>query len=155
MDKFDIRLAHTRDAQHIALMSREYIEHGFGWSYQRTQILEKIRDPDTNVITAWHELILAGFAIMNYQGFEAHLVLFAVLPDYRRQGAGTKLIQWLIKTAEVAGVQTVTVELRKNNETARRFYESLGFKQFEQLQHYYRGREHGLRMALDLRRCKG
>jgi [ribosomal protein S18]-alanine N-acetyltransferase len=78
-------------------------------------------------------------------------VLFAVLPDYRRQGAGTKLIQWLIKTAEVAGVQTVTVELRKNNETARRFYESLGFKQFEQLQHYYRGREHGLRMALDVR----
>lgn len=151
MDKFEIRLAQTRDAQHIALMSREYIEHGLGWNYQQAQILEKIRDPDTNVIAAWRESTLAGFAIMSYQGFEAHLALFAVAPGYRRQGAGTRLIQWLIKTAEVAGVQTVTVELRKTNETARRFYESLGFSQMESLRHYYRGVEHGQRMALDLR----
>lgn len=133
-------------------MSRDHIEHGLGWKYQPSQIREKIRDPETNVIAAWRDSILAGFAIMGYQGFEAHLVLFAVLPGYRRQRAGTQLMHWLIKTAEVAGVQTVTVELRKTNECARRFYESLGFKPFEQLQHYYRGDEHGLRMALDLRR---
>jgi [ribosomal protein S18]-alanine N-acetyltransferase len=151
MDKFDIRLAHTRDAQHIAAMSRDHIEQGLGWEYQQRQILMKIRDADTNVITAWHESTFAGFAIMSYQGFEAHLVLFAVLPAYRRRGAGTQLIQWLIKTAEVAGVQTVTVELRKANESARRFYESLGFKQLEPLRNYYRGVEHGERMALDLR----
>jgi [ribosomal protein S18]-alanine N-acetyltransferase len=152
MDKFDIRLAHTRDAEQIAAMSREYIEQGLGWKYQPTQILDAIRDADTNVIAAWHESILIGFAIMSYEGFEAHLVLFAVLPAYRRRGAGTALLRWLIKTAEVAGVQTVTVELRKANEIARRFYESLGFKQMESLRHYYRGMEHGQRMALDLRR---
>ncbi len=151
MDKFDIRLAYSRDAQHIATMSREYIEQGLGWKYQPAQIRDAIRDEDTNVITAWHESILIGFAIMNYQGFEAHLVLFAVLPAYRRQGAGTQLIQWLIKTAEVAGVQTVTVELRKANTIAHNFYESLGFKELEPLQNYYLGVEHGQRMALDLR----
>jgi [ribosomal protein S18]-alanine N-acetyltransferase len=155
MNTFDIRLAHSRDAQHIAAMSRDHIEHGLGWKYQQAQILDAIREPDTNVITAWHESTLAGFAIMNYQGFEAHLVLFAVLPAYRRQGAGTQLIQWLIKTAEVAGVQTVTVELRKTNTIAHHFYESLGFKQLERLRNYYRGVEHGERMALDLRRREG
>ena len=152
MNTFDIRLAQTRDAQHIAAMSRDHIEHGLGWKYQRAQILDAIRDADTNVIAAWRESTLAGFAIMRYQGFEAHLVLFAVLPAHQRQGAGTQLIQWLIKTAEVAGVQTVTVERRKTNESARSFYASLGFKQLEPLRHYYRGVEHGERMALDLRR---
>jgi [ribosomal protein S18]-alanine N-acetyltransferase len=152
MNKFDIRLALSRDAQQIAAMSRDHIEQGLGWKYQKAQIQDAIRDADTNVITAWRESTLAGFAIMNYQGFESHLVLFAVLPAYRRQGAGTALLQWLIKTAEVAGVQTVTVELRKANTAAHDFYESLGFKQLEPLRNYYRGVEHGERMALDLRR---
>lgn len=152
MNIFNIKLAQTRDAQPIAAISRDHIEQGLGWKYQRAQILDAIRDADTNVITASRESTLAGFAIMTYQGFEAHLVLFAVLPACRRQGAGTQLIQWLIKTAEVAGVQTVTVELRKANFIAYNFYESLGFKQLEPLQNYYRGVEHGERMALDLRR---
>ncbi len=155
MKPFDIKLAQTRDAQYIAAMSRDHIEHGLGWKYQQAQILDAIRDADTNVIIAWRESSLAGFAIMTYQGFEAHLVLFAVLPADRRQGAGTQLIQWLIKTAEVAGVQTVTVELRTANTIAHHFYESLGFRQLESLQHYYRGVEHGERMALDLRRRVG
>jgi [ribosomal protein S18]-alanine N-acetyltransferase len=152
MNEFEIRLAQTRDAEKIAAMSRDYIEQNLGWKYQPAQIREKIRDPDTNVITAWQASILAGFAIMDYQGFEAHLLLFAVLPAFRRRGAGTALLQWLLKTAEVAGAQTVTVELRKTNTIAHRFYESLGFKHMEPLPHYYRGTEHGQRMALDLRR---
>jgi [ribosomal protein S18]-alanine N-acetyltransferase len=152
MNTFDIRLAQPRDAKYIGVMSRDHIEQGLGWKYQQLQILDAIRDVDTNVITAWRNFTLAGFAIMTYQGFEAHLVLFAVLPAHRRQGAGTQLIQWLIKTAEVAGVQTVTVELRKANREAHDFYESLGFKQLERLRNYYRNVEHGERMALDLRR---
>jgi [ribosomal protein S18]-alanine N-acetyltransferase len=152
MNTFDIRLALTRNAQHIAAMSRDHIEQGLGWKYQQPQILDAIRDVDTNVIAAWRESTLAGFAIMTYEGFEAHLVLFAVLPAHRRQGAGTQLIKWLIKTAEIAGVQTVTVELRKANREAHDFYESLGFKQLEPLRNYYRNVEHGERMALDLRR---
>ena len=151
MHKFDIRLAVPRDAPHIAAMSRDYIEKDLGWKYQPARILEEIGDPDTNVITAWRESTFAGFAIMNYHGFEAHLVLFAVQPMQRRLGAGTQLIQWLIKTAEVAGAQTIYVELRKTNTTAFTFYKSLGFTLMEPLQNYYQGVEHGQRMALDLR----
>lgn len=152
MEKFEIRFAQTRDAKHIAAMSRDHIEQGLGWRFQQARILEEINDPDTNVITAWRESTLAGFAIMNYHGFEAHLILFAILPAYRRQGAGTQLIQWLIKTAEVAGAQMIYVELRKANTGAKKFYGSLGFKHMEPLQNYYQGVEHGQRMALDLRR---
>lgn len=152
MNPVDIQLAQLGDARRIAEMSRDHIEAGLGWRWQRASIVEKIRDPDTNVITARREGKLLGFAIMHYAGFEAHLILFAVLPSHRRSGMGSALIRWLIATAEVAGALVIYVELRRNNTIARAFYHSLGFKLMEPLPGYYRGREAGIRMALDLRR---
>lgn len=152
MANFDIRLAQLADARKIAVMSRDHIEHGLGWHYQESEVRREINHPDTNVIVATFDGRLAGFAIMRYEGFEAHLVLFAVLPEFRRQRAGTTLLQWLIRTAEVAGAQAIYVEMRRNNAAGRRFYESIGFKAMERLQEYYREKEDGLRMALDLRR---
>lgn len=152
MTDFDIRLAKLTDARMIAAISRDHIEHGLGWNYQESAVRDMVNDPDTNVIVATFNDRLCGFAIMRYEGFEAHLILFAVMPAFRRQRAGTALIQWLIRTAEVSGAQVIYVEMRKNNSTGRRFYESIGFKPMERLQEYYRALEDGLRMALDLRR---
>lgn len=133
-------------------MSRDEIETGLGWRYQRSSIVNQLHDADTNVIVARRGSNRAGFAIMNYIGFEAHLILFAVAPAHRRGGVGSALIRWLITTAEVAGAQMIYVELRKSNLAAHAFYRSLGFKVMEPLLKYYNGREAGLRMALDLRR---
>lgn len=152
MTHFDIRLAKLADARKIAAMSRDHIEHGLGWQYQESAVRHEINHADTNVIVATSDGRLAGFAIMHYEGFEAHLVLFAVLPEFRRQRAGTALLHWLIRTAEVAGAQAIYVEMRRNNAAGRHFYESIGFKTMERLQQYYRAKEDGLRMALDLRR---
>ena len=151
MTTFDIRLAQMSDAVRIAAISRDHIEYGLGWRYQQAEIRQKIGHPETNVIVALHDGKLAGFAIMEYAGFEAHLILFAVLPEYRRQRAGTALLHWLIRTAEVSGAQTIFVEMRKANAAGRRFYESIGLKPMEQLHQYYRRNEDGMRMALDLR----
>lgn len=151
MSLVEIRLARRSDARQIALISRDYIEHGLGWGYPPSRIIEIIGDPETNVIVAMRDSKLAGFAIMEYETFEAHLILFGVLPAYRRQGAGSALLRWLMTTAAVAGAQVVYVELRKANMIARRFYESIGFKHMESLRKFYSGREDGLRMALDLR----
>ena len=155
MNSIDIQLAKSSDARSIAEMSRDYIEAGLGWRWQRSSIVEKIRDPDTNVIVARRGADLLGFAIMKYAGFEAHLILFAVLPSHRRRGVGAALIRWLIATAEVAGALVIYVELRASNTLARAFYRSLGFTLMEPLPAYYRAREAGIRMALDLRRPRG
>jgi len=132
-------------------MSRDHIESGLGWKYTVPAIRAEIKDSDTNVVVARAKSKLAGFAIMRYQGFEAHLVLFAVSPQYRRQGIGRRLIDWLIATARVAGAQSVFVELRVGNRSAKSFYRALGFVPMEELDSYYRGIEDGIRMALDLR----
>ncbi len=151
MSNITIQLARLSDANMIAEMSRDHIETGLGWKYRRDDIAANIRDTETNVITARSDATFAGFAIMRYAGFEAHLILFAVSPTLRRRGIGTALIRWLITTAEVAGAQAIYVELRANNDAARTFYQTLGFKLIEPLPRYYQGQEAGIRMALDLR----
>ena len=50
-----IRFATRDDALRIAEMSRDYIEHGLGWSWTRERILRNLRHRDTNAIVAMRE----------------------------------------------------------------------------------------------------
>jgi ribosomal protein S18 acetylase RimI-like enzyme len=52
----------------------------------------------------------------------AHLNLLAVRPTHQRTGLGTRLVDWLMESAQVAGIAAVSLELRTANDDARRFY---------------------------------
>ena len=51
-----IRFATRADALGIAEMSRDFIEHGLGWSWTRERILRSLRHRDTNAIVAVREI---------------------------------------------------------------------------------------------------
>lgn len=153
MPEFVMELARRSDALHLAEMSRDLIEAGLGWRYREDAMLEFLRDMETNVTVARDASgkPAIGFAIMTYRDFEAHLVLLAVLPPWRRQGVATALVQWHLKTARVAGAQSLGVELRADNIAARRLYESLGFTVIQRIEKSYGGVLPALCMAKDLR----
>ena len=142
-----IRFAMREDALGIAEMSRDFIEHGLGWSWTRERILRSLRHRDTNAIVAVREADRAGFAIMKYGDDEAHLLLLAVKPTHRRCGVGSAMVEWLERCAEVAGVGRITLEARASNEAARAFYRSHGYTQAQLLPGYYGGRETSVRMV--------
>src|SRR5262245_19819680 len=112
-----IRLAEPRDAQAIALMSRDFIESGLGWKYDAPRVLRAIRDPDTLAAVACEGAkggakgAITGFAIMEFGDERAHLVLLAVRPSQRRQGIGQRLLEWLLESARTAGMASVHLEL--------------------------------------------
>src|SRR5690242_21150462 len=87
-----IRLAEPRDAQPIALMSRDFIESGLGWKYDAPRVLRAIRDRETVVLVACEggarsgRGAINGFAVMEFGDERAHLVLLAVRPSHRRAG---------------------------------------------------------------------
>ena len=142
-----IRFATRADALGIAEMSRDYIEHGLGWSWTRERILRSLRHRDTNAIVAVRDADRAGFAIMKYGEEEAHLLLLAVKPAHRRSGVGSALVEWLERSARVAGVGRITLEARASNDAARAFYFRLGYSQAQLLPGYYGGRETSVRMV--------
>lgn len=146
-----IRLAAPRDAQAIALMSRDLVETGLGWKYDAARVLQAIRAPDTLAPVACERGRIAGFALMEFGEERAHLALLAVRPAERRQGIGRLLVEWLVASARVAGIASLHLELRAGNEAARGFYRALGFDETIVVPGYYRGREAALRMIRVLR----
>jgi ribosomal protein S18 acetylase RimI-like enzyme len=156
-----IRLAEPRDAQAIALMSRDFIEAGLGWKYDAGRVMRAIRDRDTLAVVACDakggsaRAAINGFAIMEFGDERAHLVLLAVRPSHRRTGIGQRLLEWLLESARTAGIASIHLELRAGNEAARRFYRAMGFYETVLVPGYYRsgeGRKEGaLRMLRVLR----
>jgi ribosomal protein S18 acetylase RimI-like enzyme len=158
-----IRIAEPRDAQAIAMMSRDFIEAGLGWKYDAARVMRAIRDRETLAVVACESTkggsaargALTGFAIMELGDERAHLVLLAVRPSHRRLGIGQRLLEWLLESARVAGMASIHLELRANNDAARRFYRAMSFYETVLVPGYYRsgeGRKEGaLRMLRVLR----
>lgn len=122
-----IRLASPADATAIAAMSRDTIETGLPWTWTPERIAKAIRDPDTNVAVVGPPEALEGFAIMTYRDEDAHLILFAVRADKRRQGVGSALLLWLEDVARAAGLRRIRVEARRDNVPGRSFYSEHGY----------------------------
>ena len=148
--QIDIRLATAGDAALLAAMSRDLVEVGLGWSWVPDRVARHIRAPESVVLVAQGASCVAGFAIMRFGDEEAHLDLLAVQPPFRRAGVGRRLSDWLEKSALVAGVSLIYLELRDGNDTALRFYKSLGYCQVKRVPGYYGGRETAICMARDL-----
>jgi ribosomal-protein-alanine N-acetyltransferase len=160
-----IRLAEPRDAQAIALMSRDFIEAGLGWKYDAPRVLRAIRDRDTLAVVACEgnksaaaRGAITGFAILEFGEERAHLVLLAVRPSHRRLGIGRRLFEWLLDSARVAGMASIHLELRAANDAARRFYRAMGFYETVLVPGYYRsgeGRKEGALKMLRVLRVPG
>ena len=145
-------LARHGDAREIAEMSRDLIEQGLSWSWTPARVQHFISGTDSSVVVARREQRVAAFGIMHYGDEVAHLNLLAVAPEYRRQGLGRQLLEWLTTTAIEAGVFTIKLELRTRNEAALLFYENQGYERIGVVQGYYQGREAAQRMARRLGR---
>jgi [ribosomal protein S18]-alanine N-acetyltransferase len=91
--------------------------------YQRYQIL--VAETDGRI---------AGFLIASrIDDRECDLLNLAVAPDYRRRGIGRKLVQTLRESCP----GTIFLEVRESNSAARKFYQSLGFREVTIRPGYY------------------
>jgi [ribosomal protein S18]-alanine N-acetyltransferase len=134
-----IRLATPADARAIAEMSRAYIEHGLGWSWDFERVLKAIHARSTNVAVADLHASVAGFGIMQYGEEKAHLSLLSVEVIHRHRGLATRLLAWLEKCAVVAGIERIELEARSDNIVALAFYRKQGYRQVGTVSGYYRG----------------
>lgn len=145
-----ITLATLQDADQIAIMSRDYIESGLGWSWTKQRVQRYIREPEVVVVVAKMAGELQGFAIMQFGEGKAHLNLLAVKVRRRRRGLGQCLMRWLEETAMTAGTFKISLELRESNRTAHHFYQRLGYRPSKRIAGYYHGREAAIRMDRDI-----
>jgi ribosomal-protein-alanine N-acetyltransferase len=90
---------------------------------------------------AEHELLVAvnGARVIGFLAWrpitdgERELLNLAVAPDSRRKGAGRALVTAFLGAA----TGKVFLEVRESNDTARKFYKSLGFQEVMVRKKYY------------------
>lgn len=141
-----VQLATLADAEEIAALSRDQIEHGLGWSWTVARVQHSIRDPDTNVAVVRERDSILAFGIMRYRDEVAHLLLFAVRAAHQRKGIGSLVLRWLETVAQSSGVTRIDVECRRDNAAARNFYGEHGYHEHVISRGYYRGIEDAVRL---------
>ena len=82
---------------------------------------------------AHYLVVRAGDETIGYGGMwlmvdEAHVTTFAVLPGWRRRGAGATLMLALMHVALDLNARMVTLEVRLSNQPARALYGQFGFR---------------------------
>lgn len=81
----------------------------------------------TGAVVAKSDNDNSGYLLARCAADECELYRIAVLPEYRRKGYGSKLIDELIKECLSRGVAKIFLEVRSDNVSAIRLYESKGF----------------------------
>ncbi|MDL2258286.1 ribosomal protein S18-alanine N-acetyltransferase [Eubacteriales bacterium OttesenSCG-928-K08] len=95
-----------------------------------------------NAVARYFVLEAPDGALMGYIGMwlilrEAHVTNVAVLPQYRRQGWGRKIMLFAMEDANDKGARQMTLEVRESNIAAQAMYEKLGFTIAGRRKKYY------------------
>lgn len=59
---------------------------------------------------------------------EGHITNIAVHPEFRRSGAGSRIIEKLLELCGLNGIKSLTLEVRNSNLPAQKLYEKYGFR---------------------------
>lgn len=133
-DYFAVRRMEKRDLEEIAEL--EKICFSESWSYG---LLEAgLHSPfDVYYVLEGDGRIL-GYANLRLLAGEGEIERIAVLPEYRRMGAGRRLMDAMAAYARENRAYAVSLEVRESNAAARNLYESYGFRAEAVRKGYYR-----------------
>ena len=130
-----INVEEPTEKQMISRIILEALPDWFGISEAREQYIKE--SADQPFFAAYDLEKPIGFLCLKETGKETvELCVMGVLKDYHRKGIGRKLFEHARKNAKQAGysfIQVKTVQMGRYAEydDTNRFYQSLGFKEFE------------------------
>jgi ribosomal-protein-alanine N-acetyltransferase len=89
----------------------------------------------------WTKTAPVAFALTLALGDEAEIVSLGVLPDQRRCGIGSAVLDSVCGEARLRGAERVVLEMASDNEAARSLYLGRGFTVVGRRRNYYRRAE--------------
>jgi ribosomal-protein-alanine N-acetyltransferase len=80
---------------------------------------------------------VVSYAVFSFPAAQAHLVTFAVHPDFRRRGIGEYMLRRLIHYVMRKGGDSIVLEVRKGNAPAVQLYQAMGFVVIHTIPKFY------------------
>lgn len=122
----------------------------FAEPYTREQLMyEFSENPLNKILVAYDENKIVGFVDYMITFNSATISQIAVLPNYRKKGLGSKLLEEMEKSfpKEIDDVvETITLEVRESNINAISFYKKNGYENVVIKKHYYKNGENAVYM---------
>ncbi|PTD94653.1 ribosomal-protein-alanine N-acetyltransferase [archaeon SCG-AAA382B04] len=81
---------------------------------------------------------------------EFKLISLAVQPQHQGKKVGTKLLKKFLKNIKKEHPYLISLEVRKSNQKAKKFYKKFGFKEVRKKPDYYQNGEDAILMAKKL-----
>jgi len=146
-----VRLRPMRPADLDELMPHERDMFGTE-SWSRASYEDELADTDLRYyLVAERDGRVVGSGGLLTVGGTAEVLTVGVLPEMRRQGIGEQLMAGLLAEARRRAASEVLLEVRMDNDSARKLYEKLGFAVIGIRRGYYDlGRVDALTMRLPL-----
>jgi ribosomal-protein-alanine N-acetyltransferase len=95
-----------------------------------------LEDRSVNLVLL-EDQVIVGYATAWLAFDEIHLLSIAVIPERRRMGFATRLLERVMETGRSRGASRVILEVRAGNDAARRFYRGQGFSEIGRRRRYY------------------
>lgn len=95
------------------------------------------KHPETFILAENKEGVV-GYAIGQIKNELGRFISLAVEPNFRQNGIGTALSNFLIELFQKNRVKEISLRVRMKNKVAISFYERLGFKPYKVVKEYYR-----------------
>jgi ribosomal-protein-alanine N-acetyltransferase len=140
----EIREFRTDDVDRVS----EIVQGTLGEFYPRSLYLEKQRNWNEGFMVGVDDGVIMAMIMGVLEGrAESRVLMLAVNAPYRNHGIGYRLMSEFIKKSVMRGVGRITLEVRKSNISALRFYGRFGFQISGVLPMYYSDMEDGFRMV--------
>jgi [ribosomal protein S18]-alanine N-acetyltransferase len=127
----------AHDIASIMPVMQSAFNPAFGEAWTASQCMALLAIPESRLLLAKNSREIVGFAISRWVLDEEEVMMIGVAPIHQRRGVASKLLQTIIKRAQISDRQTIFLEVRINNE-AISFYEQLGFQVIGRRKEYYR-----------------
>lgn len=115
----------------------EIEEDLFSVPWTREGFLTYLMKKDTMFFVVEEKEKILGFCSMMTVLDEGDILNVAVRKERQKEGIGQFLVDSILRMADLQGIRLVHLEVREGNQTARRLYERLGFKEDGLRRDYY------------------
>ena len=129
-----VRGFEARDSESIM----EIIKCSLSEYYTKSLILDLYRSwPEAFIVYDNYDSVIGFIIGAKYSGTEGRILLFAVRKQFRKSGVGQNLLNRELRIMTGAGLSTVRLEVRTDNESGIKFYKNNGFSIISTLKNYY------------------
>lgn len=133
-----IRKALLSDLETIVSLEEVTFGQSLGYSFLKQELLEN--DFSRIYILEENELII-GYISYRVVDDKAELLNFLIRAEYRHQGHGKNLFDFVVNELKADNVKTLILEVRVSNVNAINFYEKYGFFEVITIKNYYQNED--------------